>query len=116
MRRISAAERVRTFANSMEAAIDSLQEMVRVTGILQRDPLPGVLKIQSRAIEAIELNEGFSRKDLVDAAVVIANNPPVALMYLSIKNDSEGMRRDFLLSEMEKLQMYNQLTENTMYN
>ncbi len=94
-----------TLVNSMEAAIDSLKETVRVTGIFQRDPLPEVLETQTRAIEAIELNEGFSTKDLVDAALVIENNPPIAYMYLSIEN--EGMRRDFLLSQMKRPQKYN---------
>ena len=43
-----------TLVNSMEAAIDSLKETVRVTGIFQRDPLPEVLETQTRAIEATE--------------------------------------------------------------
>ncbi len=41
-----------TLVNSMEAAIDSLKETVRVTGIFQRDPLPEVLETQTRAIES----------------------------------------------------------------
>jgi hypothetical protein len=87
-------------ASSMEAAIDSLKDMMMVTAV-QRVPRSEALEIETRAIEAIEMDEGFSAEDFADAAMVIANNPSLANVYLHIKN--KAARTSYLLHYMEKL-------------
>ena len=86
-------------ASSLETAIDSLKDMV--SGPIQGAPRSEALEIGARAIRAIEMDEGFSVDDLVDAALVIQGNHLIAKVYLSTKNKKE--RTSFLLHHMEKL-------------
>ena len=86
-------------ANSIETAIDTLTGTI--TNASQHTSRSENLRVQSQAMNAIEINEGFSNQNLRDAVIAIGNDPQVANMYLTIKN--EIMRKDFLLFHMENI-------------
>ena len=86
-------------ANSIETAIDTLTGTI--TNASQHTSRSENLRVQSQAMNAIEMNEGFSNQDLRDAAIAKGNDPQVANMYLTIKN--KIMRKDFLLFHMENI-------------
>ena len=57
-------------------------------------------EIEHMAMEAIQNDEGFSDKDIVDAASTLQEDPGIASMYLLIK--SKKARTTFLLRKMKK--------------
>ena len=88
-------------AKSMETAINSLKDFVPMADFSQPDPLSEDMYFAGQAIKAIEKDEGFSDEDLVDAALVITNQPSIAKVYLLLKG--KEARTSFLLGHMEKL-------------
>jgi hypothetical protein len=86
-------------AGSMDNGFESLKDIV--TSAFGHAPRSADFEIQAKAIEAIENDEGLSDEGIKDAALVIANDPSVANLYLTIK--SERARKIFLLEKMEGL-------------
>ncbi len=106
VRRVSAGQGMVIVANSVEIAIDSLKDIVTGNGKTESTPqLEGTLSSESRAIKAIENDEGFSDEELKDAILVIENNPKHAEMYLSLER--KGARTSYLRHHMKELKKYN---------
>ena len=79
--------------------MESLTSMVASTS--QRTSNSGALELESRAMEAIEEDEGLSLEDIGYAAKAIANNTARANMYLSLKKPSS--RTSYILREIESI-------------
>jgi hypothetical protein len=92
-----------SISNRLGTAIESLNKKLASPEPSQHAPHSEALELASRAIISIEMNENFSPQDLL-TAIRVVNDPPVASMYLFIKN--EDVHQDYLLSEMEKLQNF----------
>jgi len=97
--RVSAREGLTMVAGSMENAFGLLKDMV--SDSFQCAQCSGAMEAEARALEAIEMEEGISNKDIRDAALIIENNPSFANLYLHMK--SEGTCKDFLHYHIEKL-------------
>ena len=103
VRRVSAGQAMETVASSMDSAIVELKNIFAVpdnTGNTQSAPrLEGTLK--SQAIKAIERDEGLSVDELMDAVLVLENDPQRADLYLSIEN--KAVRTSYLRLYMNTL-------------
>jgi hypothetical protein len=87
VRCVSAGQAMETVASSVDSAIMELKNIFAVpnnTGNAQSAPrLEGTLK--SQAIKAIERDKGLSVDELMDAVLVLENDPQRTDSYLSIE-------------------------------
>jgi len=118
--RVSAGDVMTTMTGSMEDIFDSLKDVfsdvakrrdfrehaqAQIQAQTQAQATATVTRseakeIEHMAMEAIQNDEGFSDKDIVDAASTLQEDPGIASMYLLIK--SKKARTTFLLRKMKK--------------
>jgi hypothetical protein len=86
------------FYNEMGIALGSLKDVLRDGFQLSTR---SNLDIETKALKAIQKDEGFSQEDLACTAMAIAEHPGRANAYLGL--DDRGSRKTYILSLMEKL-------------
>ena len=86
----------RDFREHAQAQIQA-QTQAQATATVTRSEAK---EIEHMAMEAIQNDEGFSDKDIVDAVSTLQEDPGIASMYLLIK--SKKARTTFLLRKMKK--------------
>jgi hypothetical protein len=90
-----------TSTDSMAKYATSVQSMAASAPSTQLPTKPDPIKTRIRALHAIEANEDFSHKELINTALIIENNPIFPYMYLSMNNMNTC--RTYLLHYMEKV-------------
>lgn len=95
-----------TMSSSLDNALSTLTDMVISTTQVtqQKTPRSEALELQTRAMEAIERDEDFTKEEVLDASQVIITDTSLANMYLTFKD--KALRTSFLRRHMKAIKKH----------